>query len=98
MLRKRTIPRSVAHGLGYKKNTNLYNKEKMEEKVIKMVKTIAGEDAVCFIVWSCYILTNRKYLVAVAGSNDYYEVTYNARRSEWYIDRYSKVSNTVIKD
>ena len=70
----------------------------MEEKVIKMVETIAGEDAVCFIVWSCYILTNRKYLVAVAGSNDYYEVTYNAKRCEWYIDRYTKVSNTVIKD
>ena len=70
----------------------------MEEKVIKMVKTIAGEDAVCFIVWSCYILRNRKFLVGVSATNDYYEVTYNANDGEWYIDRYSKVSNTVIKD
>ena len=70
----------------------------MEEKVIKMVKTIAGEDAVCYIVWSCYILRNRKFLVGTTATNDYYEVTYNANKDEWYIDRYSKVSNTVIKD
>ena len=70
----------------------------MEEKVIEMVKTIAGQEATCFIVWSCYILGNRKYLVGVAGSQDYYEVTYNASKKEWYVDRYTKVSNTVIAD
>lgn len=39
MLRNWNVPRSVAHGLGYHKNTNLYNKEKMEEKAMKTTLT-----------------------------------------------------------
>ena len=70
----------------------------MEQKVIEMVKTIAGQESTCFIVWSCYILGNRKYLVGVSGSKEYYEVTYNASKKEWYVDLYMKASNTVIKE
>ena len=51
-----------------------------------------------FIVWSCYILGNRKYLVVVNDSNSYFEVTYNADKKEWYIDEYSKINNICIKN
>lgn len=36
----------------------------MEEKVIKLVKSFLQNDEVkLFVVWSCYILGNRKFLV-----------------------------------
>lgn len=76
----------------------------MEEKVIKLVldyiKTtgiIINKDN-AFIVWSCYILGNRKYLVGLNCTNTYFEVTYNANKQEWYIDEYSKINNICIKD
>lgn len=51
-----------------------------------------------FIVYSCYILGNRKYLVGLKDSSKYFEVTYNVNKKEWYIDEYSKVNNVCIKD
>ena len=51
-----------------------------------------------FIIWSCYILGNRKYLVGVKDSSSYFEVTYNNNKKEWYIDEYSKINNICIKD
>lgn len=51
-----------------------------------------------FIVWSCYILGNRKYLIGIKDSSSYFEVTYNVNKKEWYIDAYSKVNNICIKD
>lgn len=51
-----------------------------------------------FIVWSCYILGNRKYFVGVKDSSGYFEVTYNINKKEWYIDEYNKVNNICIKD
>lgn len=76
----------------------------MEEKAIKLVldyiKTtgiIINKDNV-FIVWSCYILGNRKYLVGLNCTNTYFEVTYSANKQEWYIDEYSKINNICIKD
>lgn len=51
-----------------------------------------------FIVWSCCILGNRKYLVVVNDSSNYFEVTYNADKKEWYIDEYSKINNICIKN
>lgn len=76
----------------------------MGEKVIKLVLDyiknrgliIYRSDA--FIVWSCYILGNRKFLVGLNCTNTYFEVTYNANKEEWYIDEYSKVNNICIKD
>lgn len=50
-----------------------------------------------FIVWSCYILGNRKYLVGCVNSNHYYEVTYNNHKSEWYVDEYIKNNNKCIQ-
>ncbi len=49
-----------------------------------------------FIVWSCYILGNRKFLVGCKNNTCYYEVTYNANKDEWYVDEYFKNSNRCI--
>lgn len=51
-----------------------------------------------FIVWSCYILGNRKFLVGAKDSNLYFEVTYNGIKEEWYVDAYTKVNNKCIPD
>lgn len=76
----------------------------MEEKVIKLVldyiktKGIITSKCNIFIVWACYILGNRKYLVGLNCTNTYFEVTYNVNKKEWYIDEYSKINNICIKD
>lgn len=71
----------------------------MEEKVIKLVKSFLQNDEVkLFVVWSCYILGNRKFLVGQANSPLYFEVTYNNNREEWYIDTYTKLENVCIKE
>lgn len=76
----------------------------MEEKVIKLVlnhikdKGIIIDKNSLFIVWSCYILGNRKYLVGLNCTNTYFEVTYSVNKKEWYIDEYSKIDNICIKD
>ena len=51
-----------------------------------------------FIVWSCYILGNRKYLVGYEGNNLYFEVTYNTQKDEWYLDVYDKIDVVVINN
>lgn len=51
-----------------------------------------------FIVWSCYILGNRKILVGCKNTQSYYEVTYNVTKDEWYVDEYQKVSNRAISN
>ncbi len=51
-----------------------------------------------FIVWSCYILGNRKYLVGCEGNNLYFEVTYNTQKDEWYLDVYDKIDVVVINN
>nr|DAG97091.1 MAG TPA: hypothetical protein [Crassvirales sp.] len=76
----------------------------MEEKVIKLIidyiknKGLIINKEHVFIVWSCYILGNRKYLVGLDYTSTYFEVTYNVNNKEWYIDEYSKVNNICIKD
>lgn len=76
----------------------------MEEKVFKLIYDYVNDKYEntdindMFIVWSCYILGNRKYLVGVKNSSNYFEVTYNMNKKEWYIDKYSKVNNICIKD
>ena len=72
-----------------------------EEKVLGILrKHLHYNDVACnlFIVWSCYILGNRKYLIGNGINHTYYEVTYNKEKNEWYIDEYTKVKNTLIKD
>lgn len=76
----------------------------MEEKVFGLISNYLNDRDRntdindMFIVWSCYILGNRKYLVGVKGTSSYFEVTYNNNKKEWYIDEYSKVNNVCIKD
>lgn len=76
----------------------------MEEKVFKLIYDYLNDRYRntdindMFIVWSCYILGNRKYLVGVKDSSNYFEVTYNMNKKEWYINEYNKVNNICIKD
>lgn len=76
----------------------------MEEKVFRLIYNYLNDRYRntnindMFIVWSCYILGNRKYLVGVKDSSSYFEVTYNKNKKEWYIDEYSKINNIRIKD
>ena len=51
-----------------------------------------------FIVWSCYILGHRKFLIGSKNSSKYYEVTYNNLKEEWYVDIYNKTYNIAIKN
>ena len=51
-----------------------------------------------FIVYSCCILGNRKYLVEVTYSSDYFEITYDVNKKKWYIDEYNKTNSICIKD
>ena len=76
----------------------------MEEKVFKLIYNYLNDRYRntdindMFIVWSCYILGNRKYLVGIKDSSNYFEVTYNVNKKEWYIDVYYKINNICIKD
>ena len=76
----------------------------MEEKVFRLIYNYLNDRYRntdindMFIVWSCYILGNRKYLVGIKDSSNYFEVTYNVNKKEWYIDEYNKVNNICIKD
>lgn len=73
----------------------------METKVfnaIMLATTIPLNIKDLFIVWSCYILGNRKFLVGSLSNNHYFEVTYNKEKDEWYVDEYEKVSNRLITD
>lgn len=76
----------------------------MEEKVFKLIYNYLNDRYRntdindMFIVWSCYILGNRKYLVGIKDSSNYFEVTYNVNKKEWYIDEYNKINNICIKD
>ena len=71
----------------------------MKQKVfnaIMIATTIPMNIKDLFIVWSCYILGNRKFLVGSISNNHYFEVTYNKEKDEWYVDEYSKVKNHSI--
>lgn len=51
-----------------------------------------------FIVWSCYILKNRKFLIGCKTNNNYYEVTYDVNNDRWYVDEYIKNENTMLSN
>ena len=71
----------------------------MKQKVFNAVMiatTIPMNITDLFIVWSCYILGNRKFLVGSISNNHYFEVTYNKEKDEWYVDEYSKINNHSI--
>lgn len=73
----------------------------MEEKVFNAVlvaTTIDLNKEDLFIVWSCYILGNRKFLIGAKNTEAYFEVTYNREKDEWYVDEYTKINNVLIKN
>lgn len=73
----------------------------MEDKVLNAVMlttSIPTNQQDLFIVWSCYILGNRKFIVGMKNSNNYFEVTYNKEKDEWYVDEYTKVQNKCISN
>ena len=52
-----------------------------------------------FIVWYCYILGCKKWLLATTLPDGmYYEVTYNKAKDEFYLDAYKKLENKCIKN
>lgn len=72
------------------------------EKPIEIVRNYITEkgyfsDSELFIVWSCYILGNRKYLVGMKRGDMYFEVTYNYLKNEWYLDAYRHYDNRLVK-
>lgn len=72
------------------------------EKAIEIVRNYIERrnyfpDSELFVVWSCYILKNRKFLIGMTKGTKYFEVTYNALKNEWYLDVYNKVDNICIK-
>lgn len=51
-----------------------------------------------YVVWQCYILGNRKWLISsTLPDKMYYEVTYNNTKKEWYLDAYVKLENVCIE-
>lgn len=81
---------------------------KMVEKVINLVRQYAEDyfnkrnldmKFEVFVVWQCYILGNRKWLLATTASDGmYFEVTYNKSKDEFYIDVYRKYENKCISN
>lgn len=51
-----------------------------------------------FTVWKVKVLQNWKYLLSsTLPDGMYYELTYNGREKEWYLDAYKKFDNQVLK-
>ena len=74
-----------------------------DERAVEIVRNYIKEKGYfptseLFIVWSCYILGNRKFLVGMTRGTKYFEVTYNALKNEWYLDAYKKFENRYIKE
>lgn len=51
-----------------------------------------------YVVWQCYILGHRKWIISsTLPDKMYYEVTYNNTKKEWYLDAYVKLENVCIE-
>lgn len=52
-----------------------------------------------FIVWQCYILGNRKYLIGTTNEDNlYFEITYDAVKKSYYMDVYNKEFNIEFSE
>lgn len=49
------------------------------------------------LVWHCKALKNRKYVFGTPKARIIHEVTYNGEKDEWYVDRYLKEENSVVR-
>ena len=83
--------------------------ETKKEKAMKMVQFTMQDDTGvnpgqirAIEVWHAYILGNEKWLFAVSDegilTQDYFEVTYNKAKDEFYVDRYVKQSNHCFQN
>lgn len=51
-----------------------------------------------YVVWFSYVLGNAKCLLSTTREDHhYYELTYNSKTKELYVDRYVKVSNDTVR-
>lgn len=79
----------------------------MDKQVIDIVREYIIEhldksddipDFEVYIVWKCKALQNWKYLISSdIRDGMYYEITYNGRKDEFYLDAYKKFENRVVK-
>lgn len=69
------------------------NVTNLVKRYLSETHNIDSDTANCFIVWQCYILGNRKYLVGTDDTNLYFEVTYDEQNDKWYLDEYEHTSN-----
>jgi hypothetical protein len=74
----------------------------MDNQAIELIKdyiarTFGVKNYNIFIVWKCKTIQNWKYLIGTSVGNNYYEVTYNGDKCEWYLDVYAKIDKKVIK-
>lgn len=70
------------------------------QRVVSLIDGTVDKPAFStFVVWFCFILGGWKALVATTFEDGrYYEVTYNKEKDETYLDVYTKVENTVIRN
>lgn len=74
-----------------------YNKEAPSPLATPPIQS--GPEFTVFIVKFSYILGNYKALVSSSlPDGRYYEVTYNAKMGEHYIDTYVKTDNVAVVD
>lgn len=51
------------------------------------------------VVWMCHTLGYKKAtFFDVTHLNEYFEVTYNRDKDEFYVDKYTKVYNNAVKN
>lgn len=50
-----------------------------------------------FIVWKCKTIQNRKYIIGTDYENNFFELTFNGDKNEYYLDVYYKVDKKIIK-
>lgn len=88
-------------GIDMYTNDSLNIVDKAIQLVYDWLKRKASGDSVdkkdIFVVTSSYILGNRKLLIGNKVNNLYFELTYNARKDEWYVDVYKKIDNECVK-
>lgn len=92
----------MAHqGIDMYTNDSLNIVDKAIQLVYDWLKRKASGNSVdkkdIFVVTSSYILGNRKLLIGNKVNNLYFELTYNARKDEWYVDVYKKIDNECVK-
>ena len=84
---------------------NVAENETIAEAIVRaylyheLGKDVSPESGIgVYIVWQCYILGNRKYLIATTDSLDnlYFEVTYSELHDAWYLDVYDKRQNFKV--